>query len=310
MRTLQRDQFERAKDFIFSEGRPLDQRLFDFHFGEAEIDSVISELIKFQNEDGGFGNALEPDLRTPLSSALATSVALRNMVEVGVSLGSPILEKTVSYLLGTLDRKNWRWIIAPDGRDDSPHAPWWGGDDIASSFRGCFANPSAEITGLLLNYKQLVPADVLYSLLERLRSYLIEAVETRDGFQMHDLVCYLALAHSNSLDEEYCSKISPLLIKAADSIVEKDKAKWSGYSARPLWLCDHPNSILYPVLEEHVNENLDFEIETQNEDGSWSPFWDWGGNYSDDWKTASKEWSSHLTLNNLIRLRNFDRLNA
>lgn len=310
MKKLNKDQFEKAREFIFDKGRPLEKELFRFHFENGRASTVVNELVKFQNGDGGFGNSLEPDLRTPLSSALAASVALKNMVEIRLGSDNPILEKTVSYLLKTLDRENWRWIIAPDGRDDSPHAPWWGGDDIASSFRGCFANPSAEITGLLLNYKQLVPTDVLYSLLERLHSYLIEAVETKDGFQMHDLMCYLALAHSNSLDEEYCSEISPLLIKAADSIVEKDKIKWSGYSARPLWLCDHPNSILYPLLEKHVNENLDFEIETQNEDGSWSPFWDWGGNYSDDWKTASKEWSSHLTLNNLIRLRNFDRLNA
>ncbi len=310
MRKLQRDQFDRAKEFIFREGRPLDQRLFDFHFGAAEIDPVIGELVKFQNEDGGFGNALEPDLRTPMSSALATSVALRTMAEVGVKPSSPILESTVSYLLKTLDRDNWRWIIAPEGRQDSPHAPWWGGDDIVSSFRGCFANPSAEITGLLLNYKQLVPAEVLDNLLERLCSYLTEAVETKDAFQMHDLMCYLALAQSKNLDEKYCAEICPLLMNAADSIVEKDKTKWNDYSARPLWLCDHHDSILYPVLKEHVNENLDFEIETQKQDGSWSPFWDWGGSYSDDWKVASKEWSSHLTLNNLIRFRNFDRLNA
>lgn len=308
MKKLSIDNFAKAKKYIFLQGRALDQELFKYHFEVGSINSVMSELAKYQNEDGGFGHALEPDLRTPFSSALATSIALREMVHCGVNNENEILRKTISYLLESLDRDNWRWVIAPEERTNSPHAPWWGAEDIAGAFRGCIANPTAEITGYLLNYKNLVPNEILNSLLDRLQLYLFEATSPKGSFEMHDLICYLALYPSENLEAPIKEKFRPLLISQAERIVEKDKDKWGEYGARPLWLCDSPKSILYPHLREYVQMNLDFEIETQNQDGSWSPFWNWGDYHAEDWPKAKKDWSSHLTLKTLWQLKAFDRL--
>ena len=74
MKKLSREAFDRARDFIKAQARPLDRVLFEYRFEGAPVDLVTAELARFQNDDGGFGHALEPDLRTPTSSALATEI--------------------------------------------------------------------------------------------------------------------------------------------------------------------------------------------------------------------------------------------
>ena len=72
MKTLTKDGFDRAKNFIQTQGRPLEQALFKLEFENGSVDDVLIQLGEYQNPDGGFGNALEPDVRTPTSSALRT----------------------------------------------------------------------------------------------------------------------------------------------------------------------------------------------------------------------------------------------
>ncbi|MBI4926641.1 MAG: hypothetical protein HY835_02670, partial [Anaerolineae bacterium] len=60
--------FSRAADFIWKNARLLDRRLFAFDFLDGSAEAVVSALAAYQNADGGFGNALEPDKRTPYST--------------------------------------------------------------------------------------------------------------------------------------------------------------------------------------------------------------------------------------------------
>jgi len=69
MKRLSREAFDRARQFLKTQARPLDRAMFEYRFEGASAESVIAELARFQNDDGGFGRALEPDLRTPDSSA-------------------------------------------------------------------------------------------------------------------------------------------------------------------------------------------------------------------------------------------------
>ncbi len=63
MKRLSREAFERARAFLKSEARPLDRALFEHEFEGAPGERAIEELARYQNPDGGFGRALEPDLR-------------------------------------------------------------------------------------------------------------------------------------------------------------------------------------------------------------------------------------------------------
>ena len=69
MKRLTAAAFERAKAFVREQGRDLDRALLEFHFGDGAADvRAFDALEAYQNNDGGFGHGLEPDLRTSASS--------------------------------------------------------------------------------------------------------------------------------------------------------------------------------------------------------------------------------------------------
>ncbi|MFD0020099.1 hypothetical protein [Streptomyces sp. NPDC058382] len=66
----------RAEQFIWLTARVLEQRRFAHHFLKGGADAVETALAAYLNEDGGYGHALEPDLRGPVSQPLHTAHAL------------------------------------------------------------------------------------------------------------------------------------------------------------------------------------------------------------------------------------------
>ncbi len=61
-------------------------------------------------------------------------------------------------------------------------------------------------------------------------------------------------------------------------------------------------------LEEDVAANLDYEISSQNEDGSWTPTWSWGNVFPNAWEKARREWSGIITIEKLLLLKRFRRI--
>ena len=114
MRQLSAAQFTRAADFIYEQGRPLERALFRWHFHGSGRQVVLRTLAAFQNDDGGFGNALEPDLRTPLSSALATGIALNLLVELAADVNESMLIRAVSYLIDSISMDTICWRVIPN----------------------------------------------------------------------------------------------------------------------------------------------------------------------------------------------------
>jgi hypothetical protein len=65
--------------FFKEEVRDLEKYLFEYYLQKGERTRIIEELKKYQNDDSGFGNGLEPDFRQPLSSPMATSIRERQI---------------------------------------------------------------------------------------------------------------------------------------------------------------------------------------------------------------------------------------
>ncbi len=61
MKQFSQGAFEKAKNYLYTYGRPLDQRRFEYHFEGGSQAAVLEALTAFQNGDGGFGKALEPE---------------------------------------------------------------------------------------------------------------------------------------------------------------------------------------------------------------------------------------------------------
>jgi len=74
---LSGEAFDRSMSFLGARARPLEHAQVAVHFKGASPEDVWEQLGTFRNSDGSFGHRLEPDVRTPHSSILATALALR-----------------------------------------------------------------------------------------------------------------------------------------------------------------------------------------------------------------------------------------
>ncbi len=305
-RRLSREAQAAAQAFIFDQGRALEQAKYAFYFGDGDAGPVIEALAAFQNPDGGFGYALEPDLRLEGSSVIATTVGLQTLREFRVSGDHPLVKGALGYLLATYDSAQRVWPIIPSNIDDAPHAPWWVySEDLAERWGGFLVNPRAEIVGYLHDYADLVPVDLTEQLTAAVIAYLdVHA----DQVGMFDLLCYIRLVETESLPAETRAQLVEALTPLVDALVVKDSAKWDSYVLTPLEVVEHPDAPFAELLAAPVAANLDFEVDRQGPDGAWGPTWSWGELHPEAWAQAKQEWSGIITLRKLRALERFGRL--
>ena len=72
---------ELGTNFIWKNARLLERAIFELHFLNGSSKRILDILLAYQNEDGGFGNALEPDLRSPDSQPLFVEFAMRTLYD-------------------------------------------------------------------------------------------------------------------------------------------------------------------------------------------------------------------------------------
>lgn len=297
--------FLKSKEFIEKNARELEKELFRYYFEKGSMEAVLDALTGYQNDDGGFGNSIEPDFRLKISSPMGTAVALGTIKDLDVSPQHPVIKKAISYLIEQFDSKKKRWQAVPPQVNDVPHAIWWeyNPEEERCGVETTWANPSAEIAGYLHQYSELIPDDFLQYVTGLAIEQLYHIPEKLD---MHDFYCYQVLLEA--LPEASKGIVRDKLAKSVALIVASKPEDWEQYAAKPLQLVSSPNSFFYPFLKEGIALNLDYEIERQNEDGSWRPNWSWMGEYEEEWKQAEQEWAGILTFKTLKSLYDFGRI--
>ncbi len=299
---LTQEQQDRARAFVYGHARALERRLFSYYFQEGAAEDVLAELATFQNGDGGFGHALEPDLRLADSSVIATTVGLQILRDLGVDEEHPLVKSAIQYLLATYDAEREVWPIIPPNVDEAPHAPWWQYDqDVLDPVD----NPRAVILGYLFDYANLVPAD----LLDRLAGLTMSRLDALpDTMQMDNLRCYFHLAENSSLPGDLRAMVLDSVGLVAGRVLARDAATWKRHVLKPLDIVASPHSPFAAMFAREVEVNLDYEIEQQQADGSWEPNWWWGGAFPEVWEEAKREWKGIMVVDKVSRLRNFGRL--
>ncbi len=294
----------RVTAFLKGQGRPLEQKLYAHAFEGGSAADVLAELARFQNPDGGFGHALEPDIRLPGSSVIAATIAFQWLREIQAPADHPVVVNGCRYLRSTFDAANVNWPFMPPNVDDAPHAPWmvYGGDLSHSPL-----NPRAEIVGYLYDYAGHFPA----AMRQQATDAIVDCIMAQpDNMAMHDLLCVVRLYETPSLPEAIKTRLFGKLKSATEQVVERDPARWGAYVLPPLWIANRPDSRFAGLFRRELDANLDFMIDHVTDAGCWNPNWSWGGLWPDVWTQAEKDWRGVLTFNNLCTLRAFGRLVA
>ncbi len=320
--------FDRAAEFIATSARPLERAQFEYHFGSGTVASVLKELGKFQNEDGGFGHGVEPDVRMPHSSPFVSSVAFQVIEELSVpsshqmvrdgitsSVAFQVIEELsvpsshqmvrdgITYFERTYDESIVGWDPTGPGVDEHAHAPWWNYTPVGVGLTALQrSNPGAEITGYLHLYNDSATDGFVQKVI---KSALETFDELPDGMEVHSMLCFARLAEM--APAHVGERLLPGLHRGVHLVTGRSADDWKAYGVRPLSFAENPESLLARELGDAIQAQLDFEIDSQSEDGSWKPNWAWG-QYEDDWALAKIEWSGYLTLRNLLALKAWGRI--
>ncbi len=300
---LSQSQFNKAQEFVLTQGRPLEQALWRFYFEEEPAAGVWQALTKFQNDDGGFGHALEPDLRAPASSALATQTALHILHSVHTPVDHPLVQGAFRFLIDTFDPQTNVWRFIPPSAGDFPHAPWWDQTRLSETFGGFLINPRANILGYLL-WADLPQAEPI------VRAIYLDVMtrfyETDKAIDNNTVFCYLNLI--DHLPTEEKAKATDHLLQLAHLSLQTDPNEWHTYCLKPLDLVSGPEGPFYSTFEVLIHAHLDFEIGRQTSRGSWEPTWSWYGNFPETWPEAQKDWEGEITVNMMRKLQRFGRI--
>lgn len=296
---LTKSGFEQAAAFMKHKARRLEKALFEYEFESGPFHAVLAELKTYQNDDGGFGNGLEPDLRCPESSALATTRGLE-ILQIGEpsELRTEMILNTLDFLEDTYQPELKGWDMIPKEAENYPRAVWWN----YGVFRDHWGNPNADILAFLIDYRSVFKFASLNPLIDHAMEYLLNQC---DLSEMHELFCYLHL--EERLDSEQGSKIADKLEQFLDRCVDSRTGERTGYVANPLQVVHSPASPYYKKYAEVIPAELDLLVHQQADDGSWEPNWTWH-QFEKEWVEARREWQGVLTLQALRTLRNFNRI--
>ncbi|WP_191844153.1 hypothetical protein [Catellatospora chokoriensis] len=301
--------FTRAREFVFAQGRPLERARLLLHFESGSARAVLDELAAYQNDDGGFGHALEPDLRTPVSSAVATWCACTVLHEVGAGAEEPLVRRAVGYLLDTYDAAGRRWWIVPPETEDAPRAPWWTYADIGRTFGDCVLNPTAGLAGALWEYRDLVPAALLAELTETVLTRLEGWAGGAGGLDRGDLTAAELFVQARNLPDAARLRALAAMRRAAARLVENRPEAWTEYLLQPLDVAQSPDSPLFPAVDSaSIEANLDYVLSKQLPDGSWPLTWSWAEVDAQAWPLAERAAKGMVAVDRLRTLRAYGRL--
>jgi hypothetical protein len=249
-----------ARTFLLNNGRLLERRLFEFHFKSGSAEAVLAALRPYQNADGGFGNALEPDKRTPSSQPIDQEIALRVMDDVGFN--DAIVQRVCDWLTTATTDEGGVPFTLPTVKD-APHAPWWGTDDPHPPAN---INPTASIAGLLHKHGGR------HTWLGRATDYCWRVIETTDIEEPHALVATLTFLQ-HAPDRVRAERAFERVAASVMKIVALD-LNAQGYLHRPLEFAPRLDSIARKLFNDDViATNLDFVQAQQQADGGWPIAW-------------------------------------
>jgi len=263
----------RAEHFVWLTARVLEQRVFAHAFLHGAADPVETALDAYRNEDGGYGHALEPDLRGPVSQPLHTAHALRVLDSVG-RLGGRRAERTCDYLTSVSTGDGALPAILPSQRG-YPAAPFIPiVDDPPSDLLA-----TGPVVGLLHRN------DVWHAWLFRATDFCWQAVDSLERshpYEIQAAVAFLDAVPDRSRAQSAADRLGRLVRDQRIVVLEPDRldaypvpagygpgehhfpydfARTPGFLARA-WFTD-----------DEMARSLDHLAGAQEEDGGWPVRW-------------------------------------
>ena len=113
---------EAAERFVLTSARLLERHRVAVLLHGAPVEPVLDALRAYRNPDGGFGHALEPDVRGPHSEPAGALRALELLAELD-RLDDPMVAGVAGWLASVATDDGGVPFVMPETAR-YPHAPW------------------------------------------------------------------------------------------------------------------------------------------------------------------------------------------
>ncbi len=253
--------FQKAEKFIWANGRLLERRLFAFYFKDGSAEAVKRALCAFQNLDGGFGNALEPDIRCPDSQPVPCQHALEILDDVGWDV--ELAQQICDFLLTvTTAEGGVPWVLP--SVEDYPHATWWRPErDPESGNLIASINPTGIICALLHKNK------FKHSWLDGATDFCWQVIEGPLPDGMHNAGAMLDFLRYVPDQQRAQTQIERHVQRLLDSGLVAPAGE-DGYVWKPLDWAPYPNDLLRDHFSAaQIQSHLSEILAEQQADGGW-----------------------------------------
>ena len=279
-----------AVQFVEANGRLLDRRRMQHLFQGGPADRVLESLLPFANDDGGFGSALEPEVRGSQSEPTCALAALEALAEIE-RLEHPATASLAAWVDTVADDDGGVPFVVADTALH-PHGPW-----MIPSSGG--SHLTFGIAGIL--YGRDLPwvrRGTEWCWLQ------LESSQALDAYSLKFALAFLDAIPEGGSDgaraDTAVEKLSPLI--GEDGTVPVS----GGTEGEALSLLDvaprnegRSRRLFSP---EQVSAGLDDLEATQLDDGGWN--FDWLA-----WSIGqAADWRGRVTLQALLTLRDHHRL--
>lgn len=300
--------YQEILEWMHRNARPLELSLWRYYFEAGTKDAVIAELAYYQNGDGGFGQALDPDNWNPESSPYNVQFAVKLLRGIGFTdIKHSIYQGLFRYLEETEFHRDYGWMFTVPSNEGHPHAVWW---DYSEEANACQSTgTTASLCGFILRFGErdtkLYTRAVQYAelLISKLR------VTTELGDMGVSGYCELledveASGLTDNFDYGYLKEKVPQLVR------EKILKEKDNFMANPLEFITSPESRYYKENIPEVEAALDLLIEIRPDKGVWGIPWEWynGNKYPKEFAISENWWKGAKAVEKLLQLRNFNRL--
>jgi hypothetical protein len=282
---------EAATRFIHTSGRLLERHRLAHLLHGGDPEPVLRTLRAYRNDDGGFGNAIEPDMRAPDSQPVGIHTAMEILHEVGAT-DDPMIAPAADWL-GSITRPDGGVPFCLPSVLDHPRNPIWQPADSSSIIQT--AANAAALHRLGVRHPWLDGAsDHVWRWLDALD---LEHVEPTPGtgYEVRFAVVFLNAVPDAARAEAALGALAPGLL--ASGLVATEPGD-TGDVQTPLDLAPEPGDRARRMFDQStIDGHVQALADAQHEDGGWMFGWD-------QWSEAATiEWRGVLTVNAVRVLR-------
>ena len=325
MLKLSRDNFIKARDYIFENAEDIDRAWFRYIFEDKNANAFLGVLAKYQHDNGGFGGLYyEFDYQGPCLKSTEIAVKYILSLEKKPSADHPIIQKTMKYLLDNYlpGIGNWGEVVVP-AVNDGVHCYWvqYTGEDTSpienedERIRKYEANEKVCFAAFVSHYSELVPQKVCLDILkyptEHILRYWDESSPDYNQSIFDDGEPYNFEYFQGFIpclkDMVLADKLTSILRQNPTAFMELDfeKSKQE-YVHLPCDSVSSPDCIVYPIVKELVDESLEYRMKQQSDDGRWPLGWSFGSDAS--LQKLQVKYEAYRTLLMLVKLERFERI--